>query len=69
MSDDEGLGWVATQMKIPLIRSLSLVDKMFKAKTITIQEIKAMAGYLDYMSDLPGDWRTHGHKLFGVPIP
>lgn len=69
VSDDGGLGWVANQMKIPYIQSEDLVKRMFDANTITLPQIKAMAGYLDYIDDLPADWKTRAPALFGIVLP
>ena len=69
VSDDGGLGWVAKQMKIPYIQSEDLVKRMFDAETVTAAQIKSMAGYLDYINDLPASWRSRGPGLFGIPLP
>lgn len=69
VSDDGGLGWVSNQMKIPYIQSEDLVKKMFDANTITIAQIRSMAGYLNYIKDLPTSWRNKGPSLFGITIP
>lgn len=69
VSDDRGLGWVAKQMKIPYVQSEDLVKRMFDANTVTVSQIKAMAGYLDYINDLPAAWKTRGLGLFGISLP
>lgn len=69
VSDDGGLGWVAKQMQIPYLQSEDLVKRMFDAETITVTQIKSMAGYLDYIDDLPPSWRSKGPSLFGIAIP
>lgn len=69
VSDDGGLGWVAKQMKIPYVQSEDLVKRMFDANTITLPQIKAMAGYLDYINDLPAAWKVRGPALFGITLP
>lgn len=69
VSDDGGLGWVAKKMKIPYVQSEDLVKRMFDAKTISVAQIKSMAGYLDYISDLPPSWRSRGPDLFGIALP
>lgn len=69
VSDDGGLGWVAKQMKIPYVQSEDLVKRMFDANTITLPQITAMAGYLDYINDLPAAWKARGPALFGIALP
>lgn len=69
ISDDGGLGWVAKQMQIPYIQSEDLVKRMFDANTITPTQIKSMAGYLDYINDLPAAWKARGPALFGIALP
>lgn len=69
VSDDGGLGWVAKQMKIPFIQSEDLIKRMFDANTITLPQIRAMAGYLNYINDLPAAWKARGLALFGIDLP
>lgn len=69
ISDDGGMGWIAKQMRIPCVHSEDLVKRMFDANTIFLPQIKAMAGYLAYIEDLPAAWRVRGPELFGITLP
>ena len=69
VSDDGGLGWLADETEIPIIRSLDLVHRMFVSGKLNAVKIKSMAGYLHYINDLPTDWRIKGGALFGVSLP
>jgi hypothetical protein len=69
VSDDGGLNWIAKQMKVPCMQSEDLLKRMFDAQKLTGPQIKALAGYLDYIEDLPHAWRIRGPALFGMTIP
>lgn len=69
VSDDGGLNWLAKQMKVSCIQSEDLVKRMFDAQTLTVAQIKALAGYLEYIEDLPYAWQVKGPTLFGVSLP
>lgn len=69
VSDDGGMGWIANELQIPFITTLDLVHKMYSAKTQTIEDIKSLAGYLNYQIDLPPNWRSASLGLFGVQLP
>lgn len=69
VSDDGGMGWIAKELQIPFITSLELAHRMYTAGTRTVAQIQTVAKYLDYEDDLPPNWRTGGHKLFGVALP
>ena len=69
VSDDGGLGWLADETDIPIIRSLGLVHRMFVSEKLAVAKIKSMAGYLHYINDLPKDWRIKGEALFGASLP
>lgn len=69
VSDDRGMGWVANDLQIPFITTLDLVSCMVSAKKQSVNNVKAIAGYLDYEGDLPPDWRTRGTALFGIQLP
>lgn len=69
VSDDKGMGWVANDLNIPFITTLDLVKRMVDARTQTVANVKAIAGYLNYELDLPPDWKSRGLSLFGVQLP
>ena len=69
ISDDGGMGCIANDLQIPCGTTLDLLNRMYIAKTQTINQIVALAKYLDYIDDLPNNWRVHGPAFFGIRLP
>jgi hypothetical protein len=69
VSDDRGMGYIANDLQIPFVTTLDLVNQMYVAGTANIAKITQIAKYLDYLDDLPPNWRSRSQTLFGVQLP
>lgn len=69
ITDDKGMIDLADSLGIKAIRILTLLSIMLSSNHIDIERIKELAGYLNYMNDLPyKNFIKDINKVFGLNL-
>ncbi len=69
VTDDEEMRIVAGAYGITAYKTLELLKLMLDCHYIGIEKIREIAGYWNYLNDMPKDFKTDYKKLFGEIPP
>jgi hypothetical protein len=69
VTDDEDMRILATEFEISALKTLELLKLLLDAKTVTMDQIRAIAAYWIYQNDTPKSYREDFKKIFAEEPP
>ncbi|MFH1217732.1 MAG: DNA-binding protein [Pseudomonadota bacterium] len=69
VTDDSGLLALAKEYDVTSYKTLELLKIMYDCGHITIEQVRAIASYWQYLKDKPKSYKKDYKRLFGEPIP
>jgi len=69
VTDDSGLLELAREYEVKAYKTLELLKIMYDCGHVTIEQVRAIASYWQYLKDWPKDYDRDFKRLFGEPIP
>lgn len=69
VTDDSDLLALAKEYDVKAFKTLELLKIMYDCGHVTIEQVKTIAAYWQYLKDKPKSYKKDFKRLFGEPIP